>query len=183
MTTTTQQAQPMHNVIQREEKAPRLVTFGRGGHGIEFAGNCRHESGYDRPENFFGPRKWWAHDYTTQRDASQFEGVPWVDMRPAVETSAGFSWAYRGPLVNVDLPPGGINRLGAVDPIMGRAMVESGGEFGALLIMQAAARLEKVAAGPLDYVDVWTFCAGWKKVGARVGIIKSGQFVECEALP
>ena len=164
--------------VEKFDNVPALVTFGRRGHTVYFKrngdGSCE-EQGYDSPEDFFAVSHWWAHDFAHRRDAKSFEGVRWVDTRPAVETNAGYSWVFKSPLVNVDLAPGEVDALREVPALMASAM--AGNSYGTLLAMQAAHN-RSTGPGPLDGVDVETWVRGWKAHGARVGFIRGGKFVE-----
>lgn len=169
--------------IKRSRETPGLVVFGKAGHSVYYKrdagnGSC-HESGYDDPENFFSPSKWWAHDYMEQRDSTQYEGVRWINMREAVETEAGYRQVFRGPMVDVDLEPGQVDACPEPSPIMASAMIgDPGNDFGKLLVLQKAHTMTKRTPGPLDSVDTEEYCRLWKAVGAKVGTIRNGQFVE-----
>lgn len=172
---------PIETRIEKPREKPGLVTFGKAGHSVYYHHNAKegsksHESGYDDPETFFAPSKWWAHDYMTQRDAASWEGVPWVNMRKAVETEAGYRHVFKGPMVDVDLQPGQVDRLGEVSELFACAVAEN--DFGKLLALQMAHNAASKAAGPLDSVDVAEYCRLWKAAGASVGVIRNGQFVE-----
>ena len=95
----------------------------------------------------------------------------WVDTRPAVETEEGLAWAFRGPLVNVDLAPGEVDALREVPAMMASAM--AGNSYGTLLAMQATHN-RSTGPGPLDGVDVETWVRGWKAHCARAGFIRGG---------
>jgi len=156
----------------------KLISFGVAGHVIHF-GHGKRLEGYETPESFFRPSRWWAHDYATREDPAPWEGVAWVDKRDAIETDEGYRWVFRGPMVNVDLPPGGVHRCpDLAGSIMAAAMIQDGGTFGALLTAQEVHRATAATPGPLDDVDVETYLAGWKAHGARVGHIRGGLFVE-----
>lgn len=127
-----------------------LVKFSRGG-STEYRSTGRSEVyGYEDPESFFAPRRWWAHDYATEADPDLWEGCLWLDTRAAVETEAGRRWVFRGPLPDASLAAGEISRITAgTGP-----------------------------AGCLDSVDLLTYVRGWLEHGARGGRIRGGQFVE-----
>lgn len=170
----------METRIKKAGGVPRLVCFGRG-HTIHFArtvepgggSSLMTEQGYDSPEDFFQPSKWWAHDWLEQRDKAEFEGVPYVDKRAAVETPEGMEWVLKGPLVDVDLDDGEVSELPPISPIMGFGLAHSG--FGGLLAMHLAQK-SKAKRGSLDGVSVAEYVAGWWKHGATVGVIQDGQF-------
>jgi len=144
--------------VKAQDRKPALVKFGKGGHTVEFyprpmkggtySEGSVSESGYDRPEDFFAPSHWWTHDYALVRDAAEFEGVPFVDMREAVTTPEGYAWVFKGPMHSAKLKPGQRDKF--VDGS------------------------ESIA---LDYVSIDEWCDGWRKVGAIVGHIRNGQFV------
>lgn len=172
--------------IKRSKETPKLVSFGKAGHSVYFArvkdtdhsSYSSKETGYDDPETFFAPSKWWAHTWMEQRDSSQYEGCAWVNIREAVETEAGLKMVFRGPMVDVDLEDGQVDRCPQPSDLMASAMTSSPNEFGNLLILQAASRALKQKAGPLDSVSIAEYLALWKAAGAKVGTIKNGQFVE-----
>lgn len=165
---------------------PKLVTFGKRGHTIHFARKFEYggysssrEEGYDDPENFFEPSKWWAHTWMERRDIREFEGCAWVNMREAVETDQGFKMAVSGPMVNVDLADGEIDRCPQPSEMMATAMMsEPGNQFGQLLALQGVSRAKREKIGPLDSICISAYLQAWKEVGAMVGRIINGQFVQ-----
>ena len=84
------------------------------------------------------------------------DGVPAVDIREAVQTKEGFDWVFKGPMVDAALAPGQCREF-----VDGRVKV--GGM--------------SVERGPLDYVSVEEWVAGWRAHGARVGFYKNGSIV------
>lgn len=174
----------METRIERERKQPRLVTFGRGGFSVYFGRHKDGElsysqsvlSGYDDPQDFFQARKWWAHDYKTIRDSAQYEGVPFIDMREAVESGDGYSWAIKGPMVNVDLEPETCSPCPQPDALMVAGIAGNPDPtFATLLVLNAATRA--TGRGCLDSVSIPEFVAGWKAHGATVGTIQDGKFI------
>ena len=145
--------------VKQQDRKPALVKFGNGGHTVEFfprkskggtySEGSVTESGYDRPELFFAPSRWWTHDYALVRDDAEFEGVPFVDLREVVKTPGGISWVFKGPMYSVKL------EKGQREPFATGSGSES-----------------------LDYVSVEEWCEGWRKRGATVGHIRSGEFVK-----
>ncbi len=168
---------PLFNRVSLFDKKPKLIVFHRSGYTAHFSSG-HHQTGYDTPESFFLPSKWWAHDWTTTRDAAQCEGVPWVDLRKAVESESGRKWVYVGPLVNVDLPIGEVDRLTGPDALMAVAFSQSSGEFATLLALHAVSRNKGEVAGPLDGVSILEYCDGWKNHGADIGFVNGGEFVK-----
>lgn len=161
--------------VAPEDEQPKLVKFGRGGMTIEYSRNHRLE-GYDDPEDFFQPSRWWTHDHAERRDAAQFEGVAWIDMRDAAGTDAGYHMAISGPMVDVDLEAGAVDQLQEPDRLFAGAM--EGTSYGGLLALHKEQR-KAGKVGALDCVDLATYCAMWRDAGAKVGRIHGGQFVEC----
>lgn len=181
--------------IERREGIPKLVTFGAGGSTVYYGRppevpgqgyqmGASQLQGYEKPETFFAVSKWWAHDYLTATDPAQYEGVPFVDMRAAVNQSAGFRMALHGPMVDVDLADEAVKECPQPSDLFASAMLTQGGEFGSLLVMQAVAKAtDRQAPGPLDAVSVKEFLRRWKEAGAPVGYIESGEFRAEEGCP
>lgn len=171
--------------VKKFDKQPKLVTFGLSGHTVYFGrtdygngcyGTSRLE-GYDDPDSFLAPSRWWTDDYATTPDLRQLEGVPFVDVRAAIETPAGRSWVFKGPMPDVDLPEGEIDRCPEPSPMLALAVSENA--FGTLLSLAHAHRHSSnaKAPGPLDSVPIAEYLAEWKAHGATVGHIRNGQFV------
>ncbi len=75
--------------------------------------------GYEDPESFVQPYHWWSHpkdQLSLHWDSYDIpvEGIPVVDVREAVKTDAGYSWVFKGPLLDVDLADNEIDRLDGV---------------------------------------------------------------------
>jgi hypothetical protein len=121
----------------------RAVSFGLGGDTVYLPAG-RVITGHGRPER--------PHAADFSRDERQDliipDGTPAVDVRAAVETDAGWGHAYKGPILDPDLPAGHVRRLMEPDASPLRPGETPGG---------------------LDYaaLDIWL--AGWRKVGARIG--------------
>lgn len=156
---------------------PKVVSFGAGGFTVYFESvplgpNSSQKSklsGYDSPDSFFrGERGECPADY---------EGVPFVDMREAVKGAEGFRHALSGPMLDVDLPPGAVDKFTMPEGWLATCICEVSSQFGAMLALHLVSKRES-APGALDYVSLPEWCALWKKAGARVGVIRSGQFVE-----
>lgn len=147
---------------------PVLVHFGAGGDTIYFArqegGGARTCSGYRDRKDFFAPSRWWTHEHAERENPEPFDGVPWVDCTEAVETPEGRQWVFAGPLVDVELPDGEREAC----PTDGFAPV----------IAAAWGMLGAMAAGGLDSVSIAEYVRGWAEHGAKVGVIRGGQFVE-----
>lgn len=160
--------------VTAEECPPKLVVFGCGRTTIHYTANHRCE-GYDHPEDFFEPSRWWTHDHAERKGIEQWEGVPYVDLRAAVDHAAGYKMVINGPMVDVDLEPGEVERLPEPDPIMAGAMAFN--SYGTLLTLQKAARVQGKRAGPLDSVSIAEYLDLWREAGATVGVIRNGQFM------
>lgn len=144
-------------------KIARLVTFGEGGDVVECE-DCRI-SGYGRPER--------PHAATPSASLIIPDGTMAIDKRPAIATEEGYRWVFRSPMVNVNLTDDEVSECPTPDPIFASAMAESGNEFGVLLAMHAAA--PKTEPGPLDFVSVARYAAGWRDHGARIGVYQNGR--------
>ena len=136
----------------------KLLSFGEGGHSIDF-GSGWTLSGYDEPETFDG----WD-------DVP--EGCPVLDKRPAMDTKEGYWWVFRGPMVNVDLPEGEVDRLRISEdnPMIHAMLSGSGNLFGALAALHITS---KEPVGPLDYVSTKDYIKGWVNLGAKEGVVKN----------
>lgn len=141
----------MKTKIKREELQPKLVMFG-GGRTVISTDGYRIE-GYETPENFFSPEKWWTDDFMTKKDHSQYEGVPFVDIREAVKTEKGIHMVCLGPMLDTKIHDGEVNKCPEPSPVMAFGLMESP-EFRGLLSLQSCARLNNKRYGPLDSVSV-----------------------------
>jgi hypothetical protein len=153
------------------DRPPKLVFFGEGNTVVEYDG-C-HESGYDKPEAFFALDHWHYDSFLKYRDPKHWEGVPWIDKRACIKTIKGFSWFFKGPMVNVKLQPGEIDKLPEVDPWFAKAMHPTNQAL--LAIGKSTAKTQK--AGSMDMVDVATYVRGWVEHGAVAGFIRDGYFI------
>ena len=145
----------------------KLVHFGRGGDTVHFAKG--HEcSGYGSPEN--------PHAACNHGDTVIPDGCPVVDVREAVETTEGYKWVFKGPMVNVDLADDEVDECPIPSPLFASAMVEGGGSFGGLLAIHAAQRAVKQRSG-LDSVSIREYLDGWREHGARIGEYQNGKIV------
>lgn len=142
----------------------KFVKFGRGGDTVYYGGGCVG-SGYGTPES--------PH---AAKPAEIPDGTPVIDIRDAVETKAGYSWVFCGPMLNPDMPDGAIDYCPEPSGIMANAMAET--SYGGLLTIQKVQRsAEPKAAGALDHVGIADYIAGWRQRGARVGQYVGGQIV------
>ena len=150
-------------------KTAKLVTFGRGGDTVEYGRHCR-STGYGTPES--------PHTANPER-CDIPDGCPVIDKRPAIETPEGYSWVFRGPMVDVDLAPNCVDQCPDLsDNIMVRAMAEEPSNgFGQLATLHQAHKAKAKTPGPLDSVDIATFIAGWRDRGARIGHYEHGKIV------
>ena len=142
---------------------PVLVTFGRGGHTVYF------------PSEFYegGSSKSTLHGYQRPEAPPEApDGTPALNILPAVDTGAGFSWAIRGPLLDPDLADGDVDPCPVPDPVLGAALDVG---FGGMVSLQSAHRQASAAPGPLDGVSVPAFIAGWLAVGAVSGVYRAGS--------
>lgn len=143
----------------------RLITFGEGGDVVECE-DCRI-SGYGQPER--------PHAATPSDSLTIPDGTPVIDKRPAIATPEGFRWVFCGPMVNVNLTDDVVEECPEPSPVMASAMAAGGNEYGALLALHAAA--PKDTPGPLDFVSVARYLAGWRDHGARIGVYQDGRIV------
>lgn len=143
------------------QRIAKLVCFGRGGDSVEYGGGCRG-SGYGSPEK----------PHAAHPDEIP-DGTPVIDKRPAVDTAEGYSWVFKGPIVNVDLPDNVVDAC--PQPSAALAAGVAGNAYGSLLAMQAAHA--KPTPGPLDSVSTQEYIAGWRAVGARIGHYEKGVIV------
>jgi len=141
----------------------KLVVFGEGGDTVEYGGGSRG-SGYGRPSN---PHA--ADPKTTIIP----DGTIVLDKRPAVETKDGLSWVFRGPMVNVDLKEGEIERCPTPSYLLQEALKTNA--YGALLAIHRSQQEHEVTS--LDSVSIVDYCAGWVKVGARIGHYEGGEII------
>jgi hypothetical protein len=158
-----------------QKRIAKLVWFGRAGDTVEYGGGC-HSSGYGSPEK--------PHAAATAGKGDDFvipDGCPVLDKRPALDTPEGYRFVYSGPMVNVDLAPGEVDRIGDIsDSIVAQAvMAEPGNGFGPLAAYSIAQTKAKAKAtyNSLDHVDTATYVRLWKELGARTGHYQGGIIV------
>lgn len=138
-----------------KKETPKFVKFGNGGDVVYYSANCT-SSGYGTPE-----RPHAAKDIP--------DGVPALDIRPALETDAGYSWVFKGPMLNPDLPDNAVDRCPQPSAFFAAGLHES---FQTLLLIHESTAKE--TAGALDCVSISEFVAGWVKLGAKFGHYKNG---------
>lgn len=149
--------------MTRSTPIPKLVQFGAGGDSVQY-GRYYTCSGYGTPES--------PHAAAPETVP---DGTPVIDKRAAIKTPEGYSWVFRGPMVNVDLPPGGQDRCLTINPLFASAMAEN--EFGGLLALQTTHLTASEEPGPLDCVSIAEYIAGWREHGARIGTYQDGRIV------
>lgn len=147
----------------------KLVTFGKGGDTVYYGAGCTGQ-GYGSPER--------PHAAEV-RDTKEFpDGTPAIDKRAAVDTDAGLKLALHGPMVNVDLQLGDVDRCPCLEEsIVGQAMLAAGNGYTPLVAGQMLARKVNATYGPLDSVDTETYIRLWRGVGARIGQYRNGKIV------
>lgn len=162
------------------DHVPKLIVFGAGGHTL-YLGRGHTCSGYERPETLCVPYHWWSHPagvMSTHLDVVGSEGCPVLDIRAAVAEKAGFRMVVSGPMVDVSLAAGEVDRCPEPSPIMAGALSGSSNAFGGLLALQGAARATRPGApGPLDSVSIGHYVRLWRECGARVGMVRGGGIV------
>ena len=149
-----------------KEEVPKLATFGRGGDTLYMTGNCTC-SGYGSPE-----RPHAAEDCERHRIP---EGMPAINLLPAIQTDEGFRWAIRGPMVDVNLDDGEVDECPTPSPMLAGAVADN--QYGTLLAMQEVSRHKKEKRGPLDQVSISEFIQGWREHGAIIGRFENGCYV------
>jgi hypothetical protein len=144
----------------------KLIVFGRGGDTVYYSAYCR-STGYGNPEN--------PHAATETADRIIPDGTPVIDLRDAVETDAGFSYAISGPMVNPDLKDDDVSYCPEPSEILAEAM--QGNEYGALLNIHAAQKAITTAPGALDFISTAEYFRNWRERGAKIGYYKAGKFI------
>lgn len=160
---------------QKPTEVARLLEFGARGHAIAYSNppyrNC-HLSGYDSPDKFGPLEHWWAHGPEEMISpwgslTVPADGIPCLDKREAVKTEAGYSWVFRGPMCDPDLPDGEVDACPMPDPMFAAAVADNA--YGSLLVEHVASRAQKRARSGLDSVSVAEYVQGWREHGAKVG--------------
>ena len=150
-------------------KSAKLVEFGRGTDTVHYSQGCR-STGYGSPEN----------PHAAAADKNIPDGVIAIDKRPAIDTQEGFAWVFRGPLVDVDLSSGKVSACpDLADSIVASAVrSDPGNVHGTMADLHDAVKKQTPnQPGPLDYVDIWAYVDGWRRVGARIGQYVGGEIV------
>lgn len=143
----------------------KFVEFSLGGDTVHYGDGCTG-SGYGSPER---PH---AADPRTHEIP---DGTLVLDKRPALGTAAGKHWVFKGPMVNVDLEEGEVDRLPEGGIIAQAMMGDRSNQFGQMLRAQKAHKEKTSQPGPLDYVSVSEYVAGWVAKGAIVGTYENGN--------
>jgi hypothetical protein len=153
----------MGEMAMDSKRTAKLVTFGKGGDTVYWGGHST-TSGYGNPDR---PHAAAGEDIP--------DGTPALDTRPATDTDAGVSWVFKGPMVDPDLADGEGEECPEPSPVMAAGL---SGSFLGLLAVQITERAKgRKRAGPLDYVSVSEYVAGWRDHGARVGRYEGGAIV------
>ena len=162
-----------------DRKDLRFLSFGAGGFTL-YTGDHSRLSGYRTRENFFKPSKWWTHQHRELEDPRLFEGLPWMDMTHLADSAVGRSMSIRGPLVGPHLRPGERETLSGLQDSAWK-WVGLQGEFAAIFRLACIHEQEdSKRPGPLDQVSIEEYCFMWRQVGAHVGTIQAGVFVEID---
>jgi hypothetical protein len=158
----------------KDRQIAKLLHFGKRGSTLHYSHQgYRHceSQGYEDPESWVKPFHWWTdppekmslHWHDVEIPAA---GIPVVDVRDAVDTPAGHSWVFNGPLLDVDLPDGAVDRLPEVSSLL--ALGVAGNSFGTLLADHRRTK-QTQDRGSLDTVSLSEYVAGWREHGARIG--------------
>jgi hypothetical protein len=144
-----------------------LITFGLGGHGIDYhepgSRHSGHLSGYESPENFV--KRVAAGDYTEY----DLNGVPVVDKRYAVARKPAL--AITLPMHNGALEPNEIDKLDRGDGSFIETLggMNQGNMWGTLCNLSKAPQFSG-----LDQVGTAVYLSLWQQNGARLGVFRNG---------
>ncbi|HLO99268.1 MAG TPA: hypothetical protein VK171_11785 [Fimbriimonas sp.] len=127
-------------------------------------------------ESFFAVRKHESHDFCHQLRKADYEGVPWLDVRTAVESPAGREMSISGPMLNLTLAPGEVHRFPDPDDGIIEVLLGDTSSLQCQLLSRQYAGVTFEGLGPLDQVDLETYLRLWFKAGATGGQIKGGKF-------
>lgn len=158
----------------KDKGRPKLIDRGRGGIVVHYD-SCTVSGCYCPFDDLFKPYTYGSHTGLYHVELDSAEGCRVIDKMPAIENGEGVKMAICGPMVNVKLDAGAIDRCPEPSDVMVAAM--AGNEFGALATMQVAQRATKQQYGALDSVDVETYARLWKEAGARLGRVKDNAIV------
>ncbi len=147
-----------------QDRTAKLVEFAQGGDSVEFGRFCC-SSGYGNPDS---PH---AADPATTTIP---DGTIAIDKRAAIDTPEGYAWVFKGPMVDVDLPDGGVDPCPQPSALMAGAVAENA--FGALLATHTVTR-QTQKRGSLDHVSISEYVQGWADHGARIGHYVDGQII------
>ena len=148
----------------------KLVCFGRGGDSVEYGGGC-HGSGYGTPENPHAARP---------SDTMEIpDGTYAIDKRPAIETPEGYSWVFKGPMYNPDIPDGDCDPCPVPSELFAAAVTsDPSNPFGQLLTLHEAQKATgRQKRSGLDSVSIAEYVQGWREHGARIGQYRDGVIV------
>ena len=146
----------------------RLISFGLGGHSIEFApqgDTASSLSGYENPESFVERCR--KGDYAEY----DLEDAYIIDKREILQENP--TLAYTVPMVSTSIDPGAVDKLSHKTKKQA-AFLEPAlqGSFGTL------ARLaQEPEYSGLDYVGLNIYRGIWRAYGAKTGIFKNGSIV------
>lgn len=149
-----------------DKRIAKLVCFGRGGDSVEYGGGC-HGSGYGSPEN--------PHAAAPSETCIIPDGTYAIDKREAVDTPEGYSWVFKGPMCNPDIPDGECDECPVPSALFAGAVADN--EFGQLLTIQTAQKAAGHKRTGLDMVSVAEYVAGWREHGARIGRYQNNVIV------
>lgn len=147
----------------------KLVTFGGGG---DTAYCAKDEWGSSTISGYGRPDRPHAGESTKSRPIA--DGTPALDLLPALETKEGYRWAIMGPMVDVNLPEGQIDRCPQPSSLFRSAVAKNA--YGTLLAVQDVTSTP-TKPGALDYVSTSEYIREWVKLGARKGAYKDGKIV------
>lgn len=159
--------------VKVEHSTPMMVQFGPAGHTVHYPSS--RLTGYESKATFFATSKWWAHDFADRLDPEAYEGLPYIDTT-GMEDEDRAHMAIKGPMVDVNLGEGQVDRAPAVSEAM-KAGLE--GLFSTLAKVADQQRKQDML-GSLDHTDTATYMKLWKHFGAEVGFIRKGKFVPDE---
>lgn len=158
---------------------PKLLTFGQGGHTLHF-GDGHTQSGYRSIRDYFDVWHWWADQCLKVTDITQYEGVPFIDMCPALVTKEGLRMVLSGPMVKVDLADEEVDICPEPSGMMAAGLMgQRDKTFAAMLGLHKASKKsgKYSGLGPLDSVSTKQYMELWREAGGTVGYIRDGKFV------
>jgi hypothetical protein len=144
-----------------------FVKFGLGGDTV-YCGSSTI-NGYGKPDN--------PHAAVNKDDRVIPDGTPCLDMREPCNRAEGIHLSISGPMVNPNLEPGQVSRLGKVTGTFADAVQnDPGNQFGQVIALHNAQQRapNPTHYGSMDEVAVDIYMALWKQVGARTGHYENG---------